>query len=337
MGNKAEINTKKASITGLETIAGEKKKAEALLKVEDLSLSFIQYASGLRQTELKVISNLSIQAYKGEILAVVGSSGSGKSLLAHAILGILPSNAKLEGKMEYNGQILTQEKKEELRGKKIALIPQSITYLDPLMRISNQVIGDVEEKNKGLMKKLQSEIFRRYDLKTDVERMLPHELSGGMARRVLVSTAVISSSKLIIADEPTPGLDEKTLNETLSHFKDMADKGCAVILITHDIEAALKISHKIAVFYAGTVLEVANVEDFKNNGENLRHPYTRALWNALPQNKFQAIKGHQPMQDEVIDGCIFYERCSKKKAVCSQGIPQLKKVNGGEVRCNNAS
>lgn len=337
MGNKAEINTKKASITGLETIAGKKKKAEALLKVEDFSLSFIQYASGLRQTELKVISNLSIQAYKGEILAVVGSSGSGKSLLAHAILGILPSNAKLEGKMEYNGQILSQEKKEELRGKEIALIPQSITYLDPLMRISNQVIGDVEEKNKGLMKKLQSEIFRRYDLKTDVERMLPHELSGGMARRVLVSTAVISSSKLIIADEPTPGLDEKTLNETLSYFKDMADKGCAVILITHDIEAALKISHKIAVFYAGTVLEVANVEDFKNNGENLRHPYTRALWNALPQNKFQAIKGHQPMQDEVIDGCIFYERCSKKKAVCSQGIPQLKKVNGGEVRCNNAS
>ena len=337
MGNKAEINPKKASIIGLETIAGEKKKAEALLKVEDLSLSFIQYASGLRQTELKVISNLSIQAYKGEILAVVGSSGSGKSLLAHAILGILPSNAKLEGKMEYNGQILTQEKKEELRGKEIALIPQSITYLDPLMRISNQVIGDVEEKNKGLMKKLQSEIFRRYDLKPDVERMLPHELSGGMARRVLVSTAVISSSKLIIADEPTPGLDEKTLNETLSYFKDMADKGCAVILITHDIEAALKISHKIAVFYAGTVLEVANVEDFKNNGENLRHPYTRALWNALPQNKFQAIKGHQPMQDEVIDGCIFYERCSKKKALCSQGIPQLKKVNGGEVRCNNAS
>ena len=205
------------------------------------------------------------------------------------------------------------------------------------MRISNQVIGGVEEKNEGLMKKLQREIFQRYDLKPEVERMLPHELSGGMTRRVLVSTAVISSSKLIIADEPTPGLDEKTLNETLSYFKDMADKGCAVILITHDIEAALKISHKIAVFYAGTVLEVANVEDFKNNGENLRHPYTRALWNALPQNKFQAIKGHQPMQDEVIDGCIFYERCSKKKALCSQGIPQLKKVNGGEVRCNNAS
>jgi len=325
MLNKAEMNIEK------------KKTSEALLKVKDISLSFIQYASGLRQTELKVISNLSIEAYSGEILAVVGSSGSGKSLLAHAILGILPSNAKLYGEMNYNGQNLTQEKKEELRGKEIALIPQSVNYLDPLMRISNQVIGSVEEKNKELMKKTQRNIFHKYDLKPDVDRMFPHELSGGMARRVLVSTALMNSSKLIIADEPTPGLDEKNLNETLSYFKDMANKGCAVILITHDIEAALKISDKIAIFYAGTILEVANTEDFKNEGENLRHPYTRALWNALPQNKFQAIKGHQPMQDEVLEGCFFYERCSRKNELCSKGTPQLKKINEGLVRCNNAS
>ncbi len=325
MGNKTGIN------------AVGKKETEALLKVEDLSLSFIQYASGLRQTELKVICNLSIEAYKGEILAVVGSSGSGKSLLAHAILGILPSNAKSGGKMEFDGRELTQEIKEKIRGKEIALIPQSITYLDPLMKISNQVIGCVEGKDESSMKKLQRDIFRKYDLKPDVEGMLPHELSGGMTRRVLVSTALMSSAKLIIADEPTPGLDEKTLNETLSYFKDMANRGCAVILITHDIDAALKISDKIAVFYAGTVLEVANVEDFKNDGENLRHPYTRALWNALPQNKFQAIKGHQPMLDEVLDGCIFYDRCSKKNEICSRGIPQFKKINGGVVRCNNVS
>ena len=323
--------------TSAEINIERNKKAEALLKVKDLSLSFIQYTSGLRQTELKVISNLSIEAYSGKILAVVGSSGSGKSLLAHAILGILPSNAILNGRIEYNGQELTQGRKEKIRGKEIALVPQSITYLDPLMRVSNQVIGCVEEENKGLMKKLQREIFQKYSLKPEVERMFPHELSGGMTRRVLVSTAVISSAKLIIADEPTPGLDEKTLSETLNYFKDMANKGCAVIIITHDIEAALKISDKIAVFYAGTVLEVANVEDFKNDGENLRHPYTRALWNALPQNKFQAIKGHQPMQDEVTDGCIFYERCSKKNGLCSKGIPQFKNVNGGVVRCNNVS
>lgn len=329
MKSKAEI---KAEIN-----VEESRKTEALLKVKDLSLSFVQYTSGLRQTELKVISNLSIEAYRGKILAVVGSSGSGKSLLAHAILGILPSNAVLKGKIEYNGIELTQEKKEEIRGKEIALVPQSVTYLDPLMRVSDQVIGCVEKEKAGLMKKLQREIFQRYDLKPDVEKMFPHELSGGMTRRVLVSTAVIGSAKLVIADEPTPGLDEKTLNETLDYFKDMANKGCAVIVITHDIEAALKISDKIAVFYAGTVLEVANVEDFKNDGENLRHPYTRALWNALPRNKFQAIKGHQPMQDEVVDGCIFYDRCSKKNELCSKGIPQFQNVKGGVVRCNNVS
>ncbi|MGB3908833.1 MAG: ABC transporter ATP-binding protein [Methanomethylovorans sp.] len=310
---------------------------EALLKVKDISLSFSQYTSGLRKTEIKVISNLSMEAYSGEVLAVVGSSGSGKSLLAHAILGILPSNAKLSGKMEYKGQELTQERKEKLRGNEIALIPQSVNYLDPLMRISDQVIGNVEKKSEKLMKELQRDIFHKYDLKSDVDRMFPHELSGGMARRVLVSTALMNSSKLVIADEPTPGLDEKNLNETLSYFRDMANKGCAVILITHDIEAALKISDKIAIFYAGTILEEANIEDFKNDGENLRHPYTRALWNALPQNKFQAIKGHQPMQDEVIDGCFFYERCSIRDEHCSKGTPQLKMINEGLVRCNNVS
>lgn len=321
----------------VKVIPEERKKNEALLKVQDVSLSFIQYVSGLRQTELNVISNLSIEAYNGEVLAIVGSSGSGKSLLAHAILGILPSNANFSGKIEYNGLELTQNRKEELRGKEIALVPQSINYLDPLMRVSNQVMGAVDEENEKLMKNLQRKIFQRYDLKPEVDRMFPHELSGGMARRVLVSTAIISSAKLIIADEPTPGLDEKTLNETLNYFKDMADNGCAVIIITHDIEAALKISDKIAVFYAGTVLEVANVEDFKNNGENLRHPYTKALWNALPQNKFQAVDGHQPMQNEVVDGCVFYERCSKKDDICSKNIPPLKKIIGGVVRCNNVS
>lgn len=312
-------------------------ESEALLKVRDLSLSFIQYASGLRQTELKVISNLSMEAHSGEILAIVGSSGSGKSLLAHAILGILPSNANLSGSMEYNGNDLTQKKKEELRGKEIVLIPQSTTYLDPLMRISSQVTGNANKKDADFRKKLQKEIFRKYDLKPEVERMFPHELSGGMIRRVLVSTAVMSSSKVVIADEPTPGLDEKNLKETLGYFKDMADRGYAVILITHDIEAALRISDKIAIFYAGTILEIARTEDFTGEGEKLRHQYTKALWNALPQNKFQAIKGHQPMQDEVLDGCFFYERCSTRNETCSKCIPQLKTFNGGMVRCNNVS
>jgi peptide/nickel transport system ATP-binding protein len=321
----------------METTNEMRGEVEALLKVRDLSLSFFQYTSGLRQRELKIISNMSLEAYSGEVLAVVGSSGSGKSLLAHAILGILPSNSRLSGSMEYKGQSLTQKRKEELRGKEIALIPQSTTYLDPLMRVSDQVIGSVEKKDKDAMKERQKGIFQRYGLKANVDRMLPHELSGGMTRRVLVSTALMSSAKLIIADEPTPGLDEKNLNETLRYFRDMAKKGCAVILITHDIEAALKISDRIAIFYAGTILEEARIEDFRNDGEDLRHPYTRALWKALPQNRFQATKGHQPMQDELNGGCVYFERCSIRTEHCSKDVPQLKRIDGGLVRCNNVS
>lgn len=270
------------------------RRQEALLKVKGISVSFTQYVSGLRQTEIKVISGMDLESFEGEILAVVGSSGSGKSLLAHAILGILPGNAILTGSMEFNGQVLDQEKKEKLRGKEIALIPQSTTYLDPLMRVGSQVVGSVKKQDKASKQELQREIFKKYDLKPEVERMYPHELSGGMARRVLVSTAVMSQAKLIIADEPTPGLDERNINETLNYFKDMAKRGCAVILITHDIDAALKIADRIAIFYAGTILEVANVEDFANDGENLKHPYTRALWNALPQNNFKLIEGYDP-------------------------------------------
>ncbi|WP_407356478.1 oligopeptide/dipeptide ABC transporter ATP-binding protein [Methanolobus sp. WCC5] len=320
-----------------KTTTEKGKRTEALLKVRDFSLSFFQYASGLRQTELKIISNMSLEAYSGEVLAVVGSSGSGKSLLAHAILGILPSNASVSGNMEYNGQNLTQKRKEELRGKEIVLIPQSTTYLDPLMRVSSQVIGSVEKRDREEMKNRQRDIFQRYDLKSDVEKMLPHELSGGMARRVLVSTALMNSAKLIIADEPTPGLDERNLNETLGYFRDMAKKGSAVILITHDIEAALKISDRIAIFYAGTILEEAKIEDFTNDGEYLRHQYTRALWNALPRNRFKAIEGHQPIQDELNGGCVFYQRCSIRSDICSKGVPQIKRINGGMVRCNNVS
>lgn len=310
---------------------------EPLLKIKDMSLSFIQYGKALQQQQIKVISNLSLEVYRGEITAVVGSSGSGKSLLAHAILGILPSNAVLTGEMKYNSLPLTQQRKENIRGNKIALIPQSTTYLDPLMKIENQVIGSVDKKNKELKQKRFKNIFQKYGLYSIAEKMFPHELSGGMTRRVLVSTVLMQSPDLIIADEPTPGLDENNLNETLNHFKEMADDGRTVILITHDIEAALRISHRIAIFYAGTILEIANKKDFSNGGEKLRHPYTRALWNALPQNEFISIEGQQPLQDELEDRCVFYDRCSKRTEKCEMGLPIFQKINNGFVRCKNVS
>lgn len=310
-------------------------KKEPILSVKDLGISFSQYTKGLRRRELEVITNLDIDLYEGEILAVVGSSGSGKSLLAHAILGILPDNATTEGNIIYKGKSLSLKDKEKLRGREIVFIPQSVNFLDPLMKVSKQVKISIENKEKA--NKRQRDIFNKYGLDKKVDNLYPFELSGGMARKVLLSTALVSDCKVIIADEPTPGLDEKSLNEALKDFRNIADSGCAILMITHDIEAALKIADKIAVFYAGTTLEIANVNDFKGDGKNLRHPYSKALFNALPQNGFKPIKGSQPMPNELPKGCLFQDRCEYIGEKCRLIRPNARMVRDGMVRCLNAT
>ena len=310
-------------------------KKEPILSVKDLGISFSQYTKGLRRRELEVITNLDIDLYEGEILAVVGSSGSGKSLLAHAILGILPDNATTEGNIIYKGKSLSLKDKEKLRGREIVFIPQSVNFLDPLMKVSKQVKISIENKEKA--NKRQRKIFNKYGLDKKVDNFYPFELSGGMARKVLLSTALVSDCKVIIADEPTPGLDEKSLNEALKDFRNIADSGCAILMITHDIEAALKIADKIAVFYAGTTLEIANVNDFKGDGKNLRHPYSKALFNALPQNGFKPIKGSQPMPNELPKGCLFQDRCEYISEKCRLIRPNARMVRDGMVRCLNAT
>lgn len=310
-------------------------KKEPILSVKDLGISFSQYTKGLRRRELEVITNLDIDLYEGEILAVVGSSGSGKSLLAHAILGILPDNATTEGNIIYKGKSLSLKDKEKLRGREIVFIPQSVNFLDPLMKVSKQVKISIENKEEA--NKRQRDIFNKYGLDKKVDNLYPFELSGGMARKVILSTALVSDCKVIIADEPTPGLDEKSLNEALKDFRNIADSGCAILMITHDIEAALKIADKIAVFYAGTTLEITNVNDFKGDGKNLRHPYSKALFNALPQNGFKPIKGSQPMPNELPKGCLFQDRCEYISEKCRLIRPNARMVRDGMVRCLNAT
>ncbi|MBQ2665297.1 ABC transporter ATP-binding protein [Methanobrevibacter sp.] len=307
---------------------------EKVLDVENVSISFIQYTKGLNQRDLKVISDLTLDISEGEILAVLGSSGSGKSLLAHAIFGILPENANLNGNIKYNGKILSQEDKEKLRGKDIVLVPQSVNFLDPLMKISDQAIGHVEsEEEKKVKKQKQREIFEHYNLGPEVDDMYPFQLSGGMARRVLVSTALLSDPKLVVADEPTPGLDEKTVQETLNHFKHMKEDGIGVLLITHDIHAALEVADRIGIFYSGYVIEIAQKEDFSGEGENLLHPYTKALYKALPANGFEIIKGHQPLHGEIPKGCPYYDRCEMRFDRCKEERPELLDLGKKRVRC----
>lgn len=295
-----------------------------ILDVKNLSVSFLMYEKGLEQKEMQVISNLSLAVKKGEILAVAGSSGSGKSLLAHAILGILPSNSWVKGEMLYCGKELTSESQKILRGKEIALVPQSVEYLNPLMKVGKQVIGTRGSKDK------QEAAFKKYGLEDSVKKQYPFQLSGGMARRVLISTAVITDARLLIADEPTPGLGKEIAQTTMEHFRALADEGRGVMMITHDLDLALTYADRIAIFYAGTIVEIALAEDFRSGVDALRHPYTKALWRAMPQNGFHPIKGSQPYAGDLPKGCIFSPRCPIRKPDC-ENRPSMRSLRGGEV------
>lgn len=307
-------------------------KKEPILSVKDLSVSFQMYDNGLEKYDLKVISNLTLDVRPGEIVAIAGSSGSGKSLLAHAVMGLLPENASISGEISYKGKVLSQKDKETLRGKEMALVPQSVSYLDPLMKVGTQVRGTKADKE---IIKAQREIFSRFHLDEKTEQLYPFQLSGGMARRVLVSTAVLSGADVIIADEPTPGLDLEMALEALKIFRELADEGKAVILITHDIDLAFHIADRIAVFYAGTTVEMADAKDFVEGVDALRHPYSKALWKALPQNGFEPIPGFQPYAKYLPKGCLFAPRCPHKTKECEENIP-MREVRGGYVRCIHA-
>ena len=304
-------------------------KKEPLLEIHDLSVSFRMYDHGLEQTDLKVISDLHLTVYPGEIVAIAGSSGSGKSLLASAILGILPGNATVHGHISYKGQQLSAERQRQLRGTKIALVPQSVAYLDPLLKVGQQADGH----KKPYPTEKRRSLFKRFGLPDKTEQLYPYQLSGGMARRVLVSTALITDSELVIADEPTPGMSLNQALEALKMFREMANEGKAVILITHDIDLAFEFADRVAVFYAGTTVETAPASDFKKGPDALRHPYSKALWRALPQNGFHSIEGFQPYAGNLPKGCLFAPRCPYKTSKCEEGIPPVTEVRGGEVRC----
>ncbi len=307
-----------------------------LLEVENLSISFSQYFKGLEQRELKVLSDLTMDVDDHEILAVLGSSGSGKSLLAHTILGILPSNAKVSGNIRYKGKQMDDELKENLRGKKISFIPQSVNNLNPLMKVKEQAIGYIEdEQEKEEILKKQRKIFERYGLSEEVDDMYPFQLSGGMARKVLISTALLNDPELIIADEPTPGLDEQAVEETINNLIELKNNGIGMILITHDIHTAITTSDRIAILYLGYVIEITDSKNFSANGEKLLHPYTKALYKALPETDFELTKGHQPSYHNIPKGCPYHENCPHKVSQCISELPQLKEVNGSIVRCFN--
>lgn len=253
-----------------------------ILDVKNLSISFTRYGRGFSRTKLSAIQDLSLTVEPGQVAAVAGESGAGKSLLAHAIFHLLPRNARAEGTLLYDGSPLTEHRARTLRGREIALIPQGVTYLDPMMKVGPQVRrgrGDAASRARC------REALGRYGLGPEVEELYPFELSGGMARRVLIAAAVAQSPRLIVADEPTPGLDLRTAGRILGHFRELAGQGAGVLFITHDLGLALTVADKLVILREGRTVEEISAARFRA-GEGV-HPYTRALWNAMPHNGFE--------------------------------------------------
>lgn len=304
---------------------------QVILSVEHLLISFSQYVGGWRQRELPVIRDLNIKVREHEVVAVAGSSGSGKSLLAHAVMGLLPANASWKGRIAFKGEELTGKRVKELRGRKMVLVPQSVSYLDPLMKVGDQVRRGHKD---GISRARSREVLGRYGLGEDTEELYPFQLSGGMTRRVLISTAVMEKPELVIADEPTPGLHISAARRVLSHFREIADRGAGVLLITHDLELALQVADRIVVFYTGTNVEEAAVSDFQKE-ERLRHPYTRALYRAMPSHGFEVQPGAQPYVKDLPVGCPYGPRCPMADQGCMEEI-EYRAYEGGMVKCRKA-
>ena len=268
-----------------------------LLTVEGLTVAFEMYDDAVgfwaaRRVRREVLHDLTVSVHQGEVLAVVGASGSGKTVLADALLGLYESNAEVTGHIWFDGAECDAGALASLRGHGISLVPQGVDSLDPLMRVGEQVQGVPRGRTRAERRAdyearvyRQRELFEAYGLAPEVADLYPHQLSGGMARRVLLMCALMDTPKLIIADEPTPGLDLDLAVHALDDLRTFADGSGGVLLITHDLELALRVADRVAVFRDGTVVEETSVASFADPSL-LRHPFSRALWHAMPEHDF---------------------------------------------------
>lgn len=270
-----------------------------LLQLDDVSVGFERYAGrgvlAPRETRF-VVEHLSLSLHEGEILALVGASGSGKTLIADTIMGLFAANAQVTGRVWFDGTAMDERSLAPLRGNRIAFVPQSVESLDPLQRVGRQIERLAQGMTKQEARARRRELFARYRLDEEAARRYPFELSGGMARRVLLIGATMNRPRVIVADEPTPGLDMELAVRAMDDFRTFADEGGGVLLITHDIELALRVADRIAVFENGTVVEETAVTSFASP-DLLQHPFSKALWHALPEHGMEIDEKRHERQE----------------------------------------
>jgi len=276
--------------------------------------------------------NLSLN--KGEVLGIVGESGSGKSTLGLSIIRLLPPRAKIKnGDILFEGKSISEIKEtkfnKDYRGRKISYIPQNPqSSLNPVFTVGRQLKDIIKYRtNIKDIKKIAVEMLLKMGIADAETRMneYPHQFSGGMKQRVLLAMAFVTNPTLLIADEPTTALDVTVEAQILSLLKDLIrEYNSSIIYITHDLGVVSEIADRVAVFYAGRVVEV---NDRDNIFKNPQHPYTEALIKCLPDDnkdkKLNVIPGDIPDLSELPSGCNFHTRCNYKEDKCSREKPPL--------------
>ncbi|GGJ91085.1 ABC transporter ATP-binding protein [Streptomyces camponoticapitis] len=284
----------------------------------------------------------------GECLALVGESGCGKSVLASALLGLLPGNAQTTGSALLAARgpagevdLLTADERtlaRTVRGRRVGLVPQSpAAHLTPVRTVRSQLAEVLREltgvRGPALAKAVEAAAARTAYPSDHLDRY-PHELSGGLAQRAATALALIGDAPLLLADEPTTGLDRELVDRTADELRRHTDDGRALLMITHDLAAAQRIADRVAVMYAGRIVELADADSFFG-GDGPRHPYARGLLDALPEREFTAIPGTPPELGDLPDGCAFAARCPRATDICAT-LPVLTPGHGSSVACHHA-
>ena len=312
--------------------------SEYLVDIQNERLSFFTPVG-----EVKALNDVSIRLKEGEVLGIVGESGSGKSVTAYSLMGLTAHPGKLvSGSLYFNGhQIETMSEKEmrKIRGNEISIIFQDpMTSLNPVYTIGNQIMEAIllhTDKKKAQARERAKELLELVGINEPEKRLkqYPHELSGGMRQRVMIAIALACEPKLLIADEPTTALDVTIQAQILELMMELKDKlGMAIIMITHDLGVVASMCERIAVMYAGKIVEYGTAEDIFYRP---RHPYTKGLIRSIPRLDTKEHERLVPIEGTPIDllnppkGCPFAPRCDECMKICLREMPPVTEL--GEI------
>lgn len=310
-------------------------KTAPLLEVRDLHVEFVTQAG-----VLQAINGLSFELEAGQTLAILGESGSGKSVTAQAIMGILdiPPGRISAGQILFRGEDLLQmpeERRRRLRGRNISMIFQdALSALNPVYSVGWQIAEMFRVHRKMNRRDAEDEAIRlmnRVGIPAAEDRVgdYPHEFSGGMRQRIMIAMAIALDPELLIADEPTTALDVTVQAQVMRLLKELQDEfTMGLILITHDLGVVADVADEIAVMYAGQVMEASDVYEIY---EHPSHPYTHGLLDSIPRidgtdGRLRAIEGLPPKLTELPSGCLFHPRCPMATELCVAQRPGLEPV-----------